>query len=509
MAKRRRRNDKKVIAGKTKQLHETLKPNDNVTVPYGPVTVTRMAFELLEMDKVLSKLKRNQGASVSEVCIALVAHAMQMRGLSINRMEDLIEDKEKRMIYDLSEEVDKNDLYRIGSLLGDSIDPVIRHIDRMLREKLGLNFYEVFMDWSGSYIDGKPTEFIRFGHTKDHRPDRPQINIGLTMDAETKLPIGLTVVQGNIIDVTHFKQTYEQVKPFLSKDCLIVFDNGGYSDENAKMIVKDGNHFLTRAQMNKSNDKIISSPKTQWEYIDDDICAHRFRGNLGYTKCIYFSVSRYNELIESYYAKAERDYDEMLEIKAALTGRKKPRKKHRNGNMFVDTRLSYLFQLDGMTRQEAIENAVKRRISGREGYFVLMSSRSMTASEMLSKYRSRNDIEDAYRDLKHGIDLRPLRCTGESSIKGRVLIAFLAYLVLSLTKFLVPEAREKTADTLVQEMNSFSVTVVRDEGEVKDRIFSNFGWLMRAILDRIPAIMEAIPRGFRQKKMGDYCRRSN
>ena len=115
-------------------------------------------------------------------------------------------------------------------------------------------------------------------------------------------------------------------------------------------IVSDGFHVLTRAQMNKSNDVKIRSPKTEWEYIDDDICAHRFQGNLGYTKCIYFSVSRYNELIQSYYAKANRDYDEMLELKAALEGKKKPRKKHRNGNMFVDTRLFYQFQLKGMTR---------------------------------------------------------------------------------------------------------------------------------------------------------------
>jgi transposase len=508
MAKRRR-SDKKVVAGKTDRALEDISPNDNVTVPYGPVTMTRMMFEMLEMDKVLSRLKRKQGATVSEVCIALVSHAMQMRGLSINRMEDLISDRDKRMLYDLSDDIDKNDLYRTGSLLGDSIDPIIRHIDTMLREKLGLKFYQVFLDWSGTYVDGKPTEFIRFGNTKDHRADRPQINIGLTMDAVTKLPIGLTVVQGNIIDVTHFKQTYQQVKPFLSEDCLIVFDNGGYSEENAKLIVGDGNHFLTRAQMNKSNDKIIASPRTEWEYIDDDICAHRFRGNLGYTKCIYFSVSRYNELIQSYYAKAQRDYDEMLELKAALTGKKRPRKKHRNGNMFVDTRLSYLFQLDGMSREEAVENAVRRRISGREGYFVLMSSKAMTASEMLSTYRSRNDIEDAYRDLKHGIDLRPLRCTDESSIKGRVLVAFLAYLVLALAKFLVPAARDKTADTLVREMSSFSVTIVRENGEVRDRIYSNFGQIMRAFLERIPAIMRAVPRGFRQKKLASYCRCAN
>jgi len=151
MAKPKKRSDKRSVIGKTKELEKTIIPNENLTVPYGPVTLTRMTFEMLEMDRVLSKLKRDQGVTISEVCIALVAHAMQMMGLSINRMEDLIEDKDMRLVYGLSDEVDKNDLYRTGKALGNAIDPIIRHIDTILKEKLGLRFEEVYLDWSESY----------------------------------------------------------------------------------------------------------------------------------------------------------------------------------------------------------------------------------------------------------------------------------------------------------------------------------------------------------------------
>lgn len=54
-------------------------------------------------------------------------------------------------------------------------------------------------------------------------------------------------------------------------------------------------------------------------------------------------------------------------------------------------------------------------------------------------YKSRNAIKDAYRDLKHGIDIRPLRCRDEYSIKGRVLIAYLVLTCLYLAKYLSPE----------------------------------------------------------------------
>ena len=337
-------------------------------------------FDVLEIDKVLSRLKRKQGVTVSEVTIALVSHAMQMRGLSINRMEDVIDDEHLRQIYDFSDDVDKNDLYRIGKILGDNIEPIIRHIDSMLKKKLCLSFEKVFLDWSASYLDGKPTKSIRFGHTKDHRADRPQICYSLAMDGKTNLPCGLTVVPGNMVDVTHFEQSFKQIKPFLEKDCLIIFDNGGYSENNGKLVTRAGFDFLTRAQINQSNDKQISSPKTEWELLNEDMCAHVYKGNLGYTKCIYFSVSKYIEKMESYRRKAERDYDEMEEMRAALNGKKKPRKKYRNSNVFVRTILRRDFPLDFKSREEAIKFAVDKQISGREGYFILMSSRKMIAS---------------------------------------------------------------------------------------------------------------------------------
>lgn len=465
-------------------------------------------FDVLEMDKVLGKLKRKQGVTVSEVTIALVAHAMQMRGLSINRMEDVIDDEHLRQIYDFSDDVDKNDLYRTGKVLGDNIEPIIRHIDCMLKEKLCLSFDKVFLDWSASYLDGKPTKSIRFGHTKDHRADRPQICYGLAMDGKTHLPCGLTVVPGNTVDVTHFELSFRQIKPFLERDCLIIFDNGGYSERNGKLVTGAGFDFLTRAQISKSNDTQIASATTEWELLNDDMCAHVYRGNLGYTKCIYFSVSKYAEKMESYRHKAERDYDEMEDMKAALNGKKKPRKKYRNSNVFVRTILRRDFPLDFKSREEAIEFAVRKQISGREGYFILMSNRKMTASQMLSEYRSRNGIEEGFRDIKHGIDIRPLRCRDDSSVKGRVLIAFLAYFVIQLAKVLAPGLRGRTGDTLVQNLTSFSVTLIRDGGKITERIYSNFNEVLRLIFEEIPCLLSFFPYGSRLGKTMKPAERS-
>ena len=147
----------------------------------------------------------------------------------------------------------------------------------------------------------------------------------------------------------------------------------------------------------------------------------------------------------------------------------------------MDTKLSYLFPLGGREKTEAIERAVNGMMTGREGLFVLVSNRPLTASEILGLYRARNDIETGFRDLKHGIDRRPARCTSEDAIRGRILISFLALFCMSMVRFLYPEFRSKTAESISEELSSFSLTVLVADGEQKRRVFSNFGRIIRCL----------------------------
>ena len=109
MLHRKRRSDAKSIVGQTKIIEEEIETNDNTTVPIGPLALTKMSFEFLELDKVLSPLKRRQGTNVTDPTVALISKSMSSIGLSINRMEDIIEDNVQRETYGLSDDADIND----------------------------------------------------------------------------------------------------------------------------------------------------------------------------------------------------------------------------------------------------------------------------------------------------------------------------------------------------------------------------------------------------------------
>lgn len=484
-------------------MFEDIVVNDDVTAPAGCNQMVRRVLREFDLDIVLESLKRNQGVSMYDLTACMVTHAMQMRGLSINRMEDILEEPEMQEVYGLDRGIDKNDLYRASEKLGMNMEVIVDRLTTVLKKKFGMSFDEVFFDWSATYIDGEPTDFIRFGHSKDHRSDRPQVNVGMVMDSNKRMAIGLTVVPGNMDDKTHFPKLFRTVKRFLNPGCLIVFDNGAYSDTNGKLVRESGFDYLTRAKWTSSDDKHITEV-AEWKVmpqrgIDGTVTTpeegerdyvRKYRGNSGTVKILVFSEKKYEADMMSYRRKAERDFDEAMELSSSIRNGK-PRKKYRNANWFVDVKQSYVFNLETMNdRKAAVEAAVQTRITGHEGYFILTCSRDIDPCEALRIYRSRNHIEDAYRDLKTGIDLRPLRCRSRDGIKGRILISFLALFVISFIRHIVPEASTLRAETMISELNRFSVTVRGSKNGGKRLEYSGFTPFIRMLMRAFGSLSE-------------------
>ena len=455
-------------------------PNGNYSMTLGNKVIVDAVFRDTGLDALLDSLKRNQGTSVSNEIKALVANSIEMTGISVNRLDRLMERKEFRSEYGLGSGAARS-IYRTVERIGNHSGEIVRFLGKRLKQSYGVGMDTVFVDWTSMYFEAPQNSFIRVGYSRDHRPDRPQVTVGLSMDKESGMPIGLTINPGNMMDVTHFNESINQILPLLRKDSMIVFDNGGYSMDNARMLDKAGMGFVTRKQLNASDDAFVKSHGNDWTRIDDDV-SYLFReGNLRRRRFLFMNRKLKEDVIKRYRRKAEHDYDEMEEMKMALNKGKKPRKKHRNSNCFVDTRLSYLFPIVGRTREEAIDEAVRRMTTGREGLFVLLTNRPLTAEETLQYYHDRNAVETAFRDLKHGIDWRPARCTKEESIKGRILISFLALFCMSMIRFLYPQFSSKSAESISEELNSFTLTVFIKRNGEKRRIWSNFGPILRAI----------------------------
>lgn len=69
----------------------------------------------------------------------------------------------------------------------------------------------VLYDVSSSYFEGRCCPLAHYGHSRDHRKDRPQIVYGLLCTREG-LPIAVEVFDGNTADPSSLSAQIEKVK---------------------------------------------------------------------------------------------------------------------------------------------------------------------------------------------------------------------------------------------------------------------------------------------------------
>jgi len=164
-----------------------------------------------------------------------------------------------------------------------------------------------------------------------------------------------------------------------------------------------------------------------------------------------------------------------------VDGRRTP-KRYRSSNPFLDVRLLYQFKLHEMSKEEAMERALELSLTGREGFFALVSNEDFSLELALRTYREKDSVERLFNSLKNEIRIRPARCWSENGIYGAFLIAFLAQLVISFIRFRRPELRSVSTKFIRLRMMNFSLTVVFLEDGRRRRIFSNFDAINRLVL---------------------------
>ena len=77
-------------------------PNDNVTMTLGNKAVVDAVFSDTGLDSFLDGLKRSQGNSVAAETAALVANSVEMTGLSVRRIDRILNESVIREEYGLT-----------------------------------------------------------------------------------------------------------------------------------------------------------------------------------------------------------------------------------------------------------------------------------------------------------------------------------------------------------------------------------------------------------------------
>jgi transposase len=325
----------------------------------------------------------------------------------------------------------------------------------------------------------------KYGYSRDHRPDKRQITLGLAELAHPiNVPIGLTVNRGNVCDVRHFTDTYGQVRGMLRKGSRIIFDKGAHSKENVDFILADKMKYLTSKKLNTSDDlRIKEFSKCRAELVDPEDKVYGIK----YVKPSSIDYFFYSETLKKQQLEARkrvslRKLHEAQEIQACLDHKKRLPLRFQLRNVLVDVKYFVQTRLHKMTGKEALEYLYLDAVNGREGFFCLKSCEDLTLREALETYRKKDSIEKLIHSLKNEIEIKPVRVWTENSVYGALLVGFLAQLVISLLRYLHDELKHTCTKFIKKSLMNLTVTVEKTKNRAKRLIYSNFDPLNKVII---------------------------
>src|SRR4051812_42875127 len=201
---------------------------------------------------------RRFGTDVERVAFALVANRALAPASKLAAAEWITHDV---AIPGLAEASD-DQAYRAMDLLieADTDAAVQEAVFFAVANLLNLEVDLLFFDTTSTYFErdtedpppdadgGEPAGFRRYGHSKDHRPDLPQIIIGLAVTREG-IPVRVWCWPGNANDAAVLPQVKDDLRAWRLGRVVVVVDRGFSSAANLDYLRRAGGHFIAGERM--------------------------------------------------------------------------------------------------------------------------------------------------------------------------------------------------------------------------------------------------------------------
>lgn len=400
----------------------------------GTLAIYRL-WQKENMDKVLKDLTPAQRKSV----MLMVMQRILKPGSKNALKTDLADSIFKKLFS--KNRFDEDELYEImDELHNDFFD-----IQKRLREVNDPANTLLLYDITSSYFEGRKAEVGDYGYSRDHRPDRYQIVIGLVCN-ENGLPLSIKVWPGDTADKATVKKQVEQIKEtFEIKKAIIIGDKGMYSETNIENVLQHGLDYIFSVDWHIQKEQLLNQTPEQLsllddlgvlEWEDDETrfvgCSSQWRKErqaqqrVEAVKYIKNQLDRLQNTTAKgkYYTwnSLHKKIENMLEdagVKDLWAFEIKPENKDQSPDEKGKFKLQY-----------TINSEVLKERKKREGKFVLETSvdqKEKSAQEIKDAFMKQPQIEKAFRNIKTYLEIRPIYHYINPRIKAHVLICFLAF----------------------------------------------------------------------------------
>lgn len=416
---------------------------------YGIVVLVERLWQKLGLASIIAELYHRSAIEVpvKEGLVCMV----------INR---LVDPRSKRSTHKWLEtvyapewgELELSHLYRSLDFLDENIKGVEEALFVQSRELFSLDVDLVLFDTTSSYFEGKgPIGLAKLGYSRDKRPDLAQVVIGVLMTREG-IPIAHHVFPGNTADITAFRYAVKDVRErFPLGRVIIVADRGVVSEALLEALETEGQEY------------IVGIPLRKWKVANELLGEageyHKVGDNLE-VKEVQKDGKRY---ILCYNPEQEkRDHEErksfVAEIEAEL---------NRGGLTGLAKRKGYGTYLKVLEEGQAeIDWGRVEQEERYDGKYLLRTSATLSPPEIAQSYKGLWRVENAFRELKSGLELRPCYHWTASRVRGHIAMCFLALVVeAALERLLRIHGVEASVKEVVEAVEQVKAVRVEMNGE--------------------------------------------
>ncbi len=349
--------------------------------------------------------------------------------------------------------MDDDQAYRAMDLLveADTQGKVQEAVFFATADLLNLEVDLLFFDTTSTYFErdtpDEPGEndapaFRAYGHSKDSRPDLPQVVIGLAVTREG-IPVRVWVWPGNTNDMSVVQEVKDDLRDWRLGRVVTVVDRGFSSEENLKYLTRAGGHWIAGERMRNGSAKAQEALSRQGRYreVQDnlrvkEVLVGHGDGARRYVVCHNPAEAERDKLLrDQTIARLEAELQQIKTARAKSKNAKDDAAHHRAECALRDHPSLGRYLRQTKTGRLLIDRkkiTAEERLDGK--YLLSTSDPDLSAEDIALGYKSLLEAERGFRDMKSTLELRPVFHRLEHRIRAHVLICWLALLLIRIAE---------------------------------------------------------------------------
>ena len=367
----------------------------------------------------------------------------------------------------------KNTLYRCLDQLLEHRDDLFAHLSRRWRHLFNAGHDVLLYDLTSTYFECDPPETAdglrRFGYSRDHRPDCVQVVIALVVTPDG-FPLGYEVYPGNTQDHSTLRDFLDRIEAQYGRAKRIwLMDRGIPTEETLAEMREEGTLYLVgtpKGRLTKLERKLLGLP---WHQARPQVRVKLLEQD-----------GEFYVFVES----ADRVGKERAMRRRRLKGLLRRLHQLRGMSQTRDQLLMRLGQarklagrawsLVEITLPEADQDVTPetftfrlnrqklRQRRRREGRYLLRSNLQNDSPESVwEKYVLLARVEQAFKDLKADLSIRPVYHQRDRRIEAHIFVSFLSYcLFVTLGNLLKPSAAGLTPRSVLEKLSAVQMVDV-------------------------------------------------